>query len=129
MSLTPIALELDQGDDEVIAVTVHKPRNADGSDAGVADLSGCTLTFRVRTSATQPALITLTSADDITISDQSGADKGKAEIAISAAVSDELDAKYTNRSLRWELDVLDTNQLTTTLARGTVVFNPNVAGG
>ena len=114
----PISLEIDQGDDEVLLVNVKD------SEGEPANITGCLLTFRIRTSAAVDPLITKETADGITHTNDA---EGAASISISAEDTEVLAAQYLGRSLKWELDVLDTMMKVTTLARGTIVINRDLA--
>lgn len=120
MSLTPINLEIDQSDDELINVHV---KDKDGADA---DLTGCELKFAIGTSPTQVPLITKAG----TPTDSSGgirvispATEGNAQITIDSADTSGLASAYLGRQLKWELDVTDSLNNEITLARGTIVIN------
>lgn len=117
MSLTPIALEIDQGDDEVLELTI-KTKTGDA-----ANLTGCTLNFAIRTSAALDPILAKSTTGGAGIEITAPATDGLATIAISAADTTALDPKYMGRTLRWELEVIDTTVKTTTLAKGTIVIN------
>lgn len=128
MSVPIINLEIDQGDDEVLRATTTVPTDPTNpaSPREPANLTGCTLRFAIRTSAAVAPLLTKSSGlgGGITIEDQTNpGTKGKVTIAIAAAETAALDAKFTNRDLRWELEAIDTGNKTTTLAKGKIVIN------
>lgn len=120
MSLTDIALELDQGDDEVIDITLS-PATAGGS----VDLAGCTLLFFIKTSAVDldaDALIAKRS-DNVGEIDITDEPNGVANVQIAHIDTSTLANRDLGRKLRWSLQVIDAATDITTLAKGTVVIN------
>lgn len=107
-----MTLEIKRGDDETVTVLVTDP---DAADAPV-DLTGATLTFMVKRRPVDPdldALLTKTTADGITLSDQT-ANTGEATIEIDAADTDEL----ARGLFYWELQSVDATDKVKTLAGG-----------
>lgn len=115
-----MSLEIDQGDDESFVITVKVPPNPPGT---AADLTGCVLSFAARTSAALPPVISKSTGSGIVHRNQSGADKGIADMTIDAADTASLDSALTGRTLKCELQVVDTNHKTTTLYKGTLLIN------
>lgn len=115
-------LIIDQGDDEVLDVTVTNP------DRTATNLTGCKLWFLVKEAAADPdtrVVIRKTSeaGGGITItSPQTG---GKAAIVIADTDTSGLSGPMLGRTLVWALQVRDgsADALITTLAKGTLVIN------
>lgn len=124
-NLVDIALEIDQGDDEKILVTVVEPAEGD-ADPEAADLTDCTLRFAVRRSVAEtgtPLISKSTGGNGITV--DSPETEGKATIVINEDDTGQLPSSALGVTLRWQLEVDDASaeHNTTTLARGTLVIN------
>ena len=119
MSLTPIDLEIDQGDDEIIDITLVAPVG------GSVDLTNCKLFFYIKTSpmdADTSAILKKTSAatEGITITD---VPTGIAIVTVDHIDTSGFTVGQTGRRLPWSLQVLDATNKITTLAKGTILVN------
>lgn len=113
------ALEIDQGDDEVLDIAVKEP------DGTPADISGCKLWFWVKLAASNPdstALISKSTdpGEGITITNPTG---GIAEVTIDRVDTASLPVTQTGRKLAWSLQVLDGASKVSTLAKGSILIN------
>ena len=114
-------LVIDQGDDEIIDITVTDP------DGDATELAGCKLWFYVKEHASDvdaAAIIAKSSPNDgITITSPTSA--GKAEVAIADTDTAGLASNLLGRNLRWALQIRDGSEgaLITTLARGDITIN------
>jgi hypothetical protein len=117
--MTSIALEIDQGDDEIIDVTVKNP------DGQATNLTGCKLWFTVRQTPSGPIVLERSTDTDegITVTNPAG---GIAEVAITDTLTAALDSSLTGKTLRWQLQNRDQAGNITTLAKGTIVINRDI---
>lgn len=122
-----IALVIDQGDDEIIDITIVDP----GTPPSPTDLTDCKLWFYVKEHTSDPdaAAILAKYGEDgdseggITIA--ADPTEGTAEVAIADIDTASLASDLLDRKLRWALQVRDgsPDALITTLARGTLLIN------
>lgn len=111
-----MTLTVDQGDDEVIVITVLTP------DGDAADLTDCTLAFAIRPSkGSDVVLIAKSTGDGIEV--EAPATNGIARITLVPADTADLDSKYLGREMPCELDATDSVGKEITLARDTIVIN------
>ena len=120
--MTDIALVIDQGDDEIIDITVVDPGGTP------TDLTDCKLWFYVKENAADPdsaAILTKHSGASGGITIAVDPTEGTAEVTISDVDTASLPIDQVGRKLRWALQVRDGSPaaLITTLAKGTLLIN------
>jgi hypothetical protein len=120
--MTDIALVIDQGDDEVIDITIVDP------DSTPTDLTDCKLWFYVKERISDPDSAAVLAKDSDTnggITIAADPTDGTAEVAIADTETAGLASDLLDRKLRWSLQVRDGSQeaLITTLAKGTLLIN------
>lgn len=121
--MTLIALEIDQGDDEVIDLTVWQP-----GGVNPVDLTDAKLWFYIKAKledADADALLRKTTEvdDGITVTDL---ENGIANVQISHLDTSGFLPKYLGKALPWQLQVLDSLGNITTLARGRITVNADL---
>jgi hypothetical protein len=119
--MTDIALAIDQGDDEIIDITIVDP------DGSPTDLSDCKLWFYAKENVTDPDVAAVIAKDsDVGGGIEIAADPtdGTATVTIARADTTGLATDLLDRRLRWALQVRDGSPegLTTTLAKGTFLI-------
>ena len=122
MTLADIALVIDQGDDEVIDITIVDP------DGDPTNLTDCKLWFYVKERIADPDSAAVLHKDSGTsggITIAADPTEGTAEVVIDDTDTAALAADLLDRKLRWSLQVRDGSHeaLITTLAKGTLLIN------
>lgn len=124
-------LQIDQGDDELIHMTIKSPLKADAPDQslwsatdtdtwGPLNLTGSKLWFTIKTNEGVLVLQKTTDAlGGITFVDTPG---GLADVTIANSETSALDDSLINKGLRLEVQVRASNGKITTLRRGTITI-------